>query len=145
MCEKFRDYLFYAPHFTIYTDNNPLTYIMSTAKVNAVGHHWVGELSDFCFSIKYRPRRVNINADTLSWVPLDFDNYMSMCTGELSQEVVNTAWEGTRAAQRKDVAWVAALFASSLDVSHSLAHPSRKSDMMTWFRPKGETPQLGRP
>ena len=24
ICEKFRDYLFYAPHFTVYTDNNPL-------------------------------------------------------------------------------------------------------------------------
>lgn len=43
VCEKFRDYLFYAPHLTIYTDNNPLTYIMSTAKLNAVGHCWVGQ------------------------------------------------------------------------------------------------------
>ncbi|KAI3369399.1 hypothetical protein L3Q82_007472 [Scortum barcoo] len=32
VCEKFRDYLYYAPHFTVYTDNNPLTYVMSTAK-----------------------------------------------------------------------------------------------------------------
>ncbi|XP_034150732.1 uncharacterized protein K02A2.6-like [Esox lucius] len=38
VCEKFQDYLFYAPHFTVYTDNNPLTYVMSTAKLNAVGH-----------------------------------------------------------------------------------------------------------
>lgn len=54
VCEKFRDYLYYAPHFTIYTDNNPLTYVMSTAKLNAVGFRWVGELSDFRFDIKYR-------------------------------------------------------------------------------------------
>lgn len=44
VCDKYRDYRFDAPHFTIYTDNNPLTYVMSTAKLNAVGHHWVGEL-----------------------------------------------------------------------------------------------------
>lgn len=25
VCDKFKDYLFYAPHFTIFTDNNPLT------------------------------------------------------------------------------------------------------------------------
>ncbi len=37
ICEKFWDYLFYAQHFTVYTDNNPLTYTMSTAKLNAVG------------------------------------------------------------------------------------------------------------
>lgn len=38
ICDKFRDYLYYAPTFTVYTDNNPLTYILSTAKLNAVGH-----------------------------------------------------------------------------------------------------------
>lgn len=36
--EKFRDYLFYASHFTMYMDNNPMTYILSTAKLNTVGH-----------------------------------------------------------------------------------------------------------
>lgn len=45
VCDKFRDYLFYAPHFVVYTDNNPLTYVMSTAKLNAVGHRWVGLLT----------------------------------------------------------------------------------------------------
>ncbi|CAI5670877.1 unnamed protein product [Oreochromis niloticus] len=116
VCEKFRDYLFYAPHFTIYTDNNPLTYIMSTAKLNAVGHQWVGELSDFRFSIKYRPGKTNIDADTLSRVPLDVNNLTSACTEELSQEVVRAAWEGARVAQQKEVAWAAVLLASSQDV-----------------------------
>ena len=35
--EHFRDYLFYVPHFDMYTDYNPLTYIKSTCKVNATG------------------------------------------------------------------------------------------------------------
>ncbi|RXN20532.1 Retrovirus-related Pol poly from transposon [Labeo rohita] len=77
ICEKFRDYLFYASHFTVYTDNNPLTYVMSTAKLmvklNAVGHRWVGELSDYNFDIKYRPGKENIDADTLSRCPLDIE------------------------------------------------------------------------
>lgn len=84
VCEKFRDYLFYAPHFTIYTDNNPLTYIMSTAKLNAVSHLRVGELSDFRFSIRYRPGKTNIDADTLACVPLNINNFTSGCTEELS-------------------------------------------------------------
>lgn len=83
VCEKFRDYLYHAPHFTIYTDNNPLTYIMSSAKLNAVGHRWVGELSDFRFDVKYRPGKINIDADTLSRIPLDIDRYVSTCTEEL--------------------------------------------------------------
>lgn len=108
VCEKFRDYLFYAPHFTIYTDNNPLTYVMSTAKLNAVGHRWVGELSEFRFNIKYRPGKINIDADTLSRIPLDIDNYVATCTEELSQDVLHATWEGGRVAQKKDVAWIAA-------------------------------------
>ena len=116
MCEKFRDYLFYAPHFTIYTDNNPLIYVMSTAKFNAVGHRWVGELSEFHFNIKYRPGKNNIDADTLSRIPLDIDNYVATCTEELSQDVLHATWEGGRAAQKKDVAWIAALYTASADV-----------------------------
>ncbi|KAI3351461.1 hypothetical protein L3Q82_020223, partial [Scortum barcoo] len=109
VCEKFRDYLFYAPHFTVYTDNNPLTYVMSTAKLNAVGHRWVGELADFHFEIRYRPGKVNIDADTLSRIPLDIAEYVAACTEELSKETIQAVWEGSQAAKEKDVAYVAVL------------------------------------
>ena len=36
---KFCDYLFYPSTFTVYTDNNPLTYVLSTARLNAVRTH----------------------------------------------------------------------------------------------------------
>ena len=97
VCEKFRDYLFYAPHFTIYTDNNPLTYVMRTAKLNAVGFRWVGELSDFRFDIRYRPGKANVDADTLSRCPLDVNNFVSECTEGLPREIVTATWEGCRA------------------------------------------------
>ena len=45
--ELFRDYLYYCLYFTVYTDINPLTYVMSLAKLNATGHCWVAELADF--------------------------------------------------------------------------------------------------
>uniref|UniRef100_H3AWX4 Reverse transcriptase RNase H-like domain-containing protein n=1 Tax=Latimeria chalumnae TaxID=7897 RepID=H3AWX4_LATCH len=66
IAERFRDNLFYAPSFTVYSDNNPLTYVMTSAKLNATGHQWVSELSDFNFTIKYHPGKVNIDADFLS-------------------------------------------------------------------------------
>ena len=47
--ETFRDYLFYATSFTVYTDNNALTYVLSSAKLSAVGHRWVADLADLNF------------------------------------------------------------------------------------------------
>ena len=76
ICDKFRDYLYYAPTFTVYTDNNPLTYILSTAKLNAVGHRWVGELADFHFTIRYRPGKSNADADTLSRYPVPLHDHL---------------------------------------------------------------------
>ena len=35
VCGQFRDYLHYIPSFTVYTDNNPITYVLSSAKLNA--------------------------------------------------------------------------------------------------------------
>lgn len=57
MTEQFHDYLYYSPTFTVFTDNNPLTYALTyaltMANLNATGLRWVGELSDFNFDIKY--------------------------------------------------------------------------------------------
>ena len=44
--EHFKEYLLYWP-FLVRTDNNPLTYIMTTPNVNATGHWWVGALARF--------------------------------------------------------------------------------------------------
>lgn len=116
VCEKFRDYLFYAPHFTVFTDNNPLTYVLRTAKLNAVGHRWVGELADFRFDIRYRPGKVNMDADMLSRCPLDIDKFITACTEVLTEEVVRATWEGLQVDQDNDIAWVAALNARQEDV-----------------------------
>ena len=45
---------------------------------------WLNELSDFNYNIKYRPGRINKDADALSRLPLDIDRYMRMCTEEIS-------------------------------------------------------------
>ena len=39
-------YLVYGRPFTVYTDNNPLTYVLTSAKLNATGLHWVSQLAD---------------------------------------------------------------------------------------------------
>lgn len=124
VCDKFRDYLFYAPHFVVYTDNNPLTYVMSTAKLNAVGHRWVGQLADFHFELRYKPGKLNVDADTLSRCPLDINTYMSECSERWSEEAVCATWEGSRTAQQGEVAWVAALNIATHQQTHTEPFPA---------------------
>ena len=67
--EKFRDYLYYSQEFTVFSDNNPLSYILTTAKLNATGMRWLAELSSYNFSIKYRPGKNSTDCDFLSRHP----------------------------------------------------------------------------
>lgn len=107
--ERFRDYLFYAPAVTIYSDNNPLTYVMTTAKLNATGHRWVSELADFNITLKYRPGKVNIDADFLSRAPLNMEVYMGECTEKWSPEVIGAMVNATERQKQHDIAWISAI------------------------------------
>ncbi|XP_059819440.1 uncharacterized protein LOC132390922 [Hypanus sabinus] len=67
--DKLGDYL-YGAKFEVRTDNNPLTYILTSAKLDATGHRWLAALSVYDFSLRYRPGSKNIDADALSrWEP----------------------------------------------------------------------------
>ncbi|XP_029104416.1 uncharacterized protein LOC114909432 [Scleropages formosus] len=63
--DKLHDYL-YGAKFEVHTDNNPLTYVLTTAKLDAAGHRWLAELATYDFSLKYRPGKQNVEADALS-------------------------------------------------------------------------------
>ena len=63
--DKFHDYL-YGNRFTVRTDNNPLTYVLTTAKLDAMSHRWVASLSCYNFDIVYRSGANNADADALS-------------------------------------------------------------------------------
>ena len=87
--DKLHDYL-YGARFTVRTDNNPLTYVLTTAKLNAVGHRWLAALSTYEFDLQYRPGRQNTDADLLSrnmfdeekldeWVTIPEDCIKSIC------------------------------------------------------------------
>lgn len=56
--EKFQDYL-YGAEFTVVTDSNPLTYILTTAKLDATGHRWLAALSTYSFKLLYRAGKQN--------------------------------------------------------------------------------------
>ena len=67
--KHFHHYLDGAPTFIVTTDHNPLTYIQTSAKLDAVGHRWMAELGTYNFTVVYKPGRLNNDADALSRCP----------------------------------------------------------------------------
>ena len=61
----------------MYTDNNPLMYVLTTAKLNACALRWVGELADFKFTIHYKPGKSPCDANG--------------CTEKTFQDVIDAA------------------------------------------------------
>ena len=84
--DKFHEYL-YGSQFQVYTDNNPLTYVLTTAKLDATGHRWVAALSNYTFSIIYKPGKGHKDADALSHIrwpeamELDSQTVHAVCKG----------------------------------------------------------------
>ena len=68
--EQFHEYL--SPYgknrneFVVQTDNNPLTYIFSSANLDAAGQRWVAQLASYNFALEYQKGKDNTVADFLS-------------------------------------------------------------------------------
>ena len=68
--EQFHEYLSsYGKNrneFVVHTDNNPLTYIFSSANLDAAGQRWVARLASYNFSLEYQKGKDNTVANFLS-------------------------------------------------------------------------------
>ena len=70
--EQFHEYL--SPYgknrneFVVRTDNNLLTYIFSSANLDAAGQWWVAHLASYNFSLEYQKGKDNMVANFLSWM-----------------------------------------------------------------------------
>ena len=69
----------------------------------------MGELADFQFDIKYRPGRMNADADTLSRYPIKFPEHVGEYTETVPTDVVTAIWQGDKMSEKEDVPWAAAM------------------------------------
>ena len=74
--EKFKDYLI-GTKCTVYTDNNPLTYVQTSAKLGALEQCWAAELARFDLDIRYRSGKTNVCAKGLSRSPVGLEYDLS--------------------------------------------------------------------
>ena len=68
MTERFHEHL-YGGEFEVYMDNNLLTYILTTAKLDATGQRRVDSLANYNIMILYKSGKCNVEADALSRIP----------------------------------------------------------------------------
>lgn len=113
--EKFRYYLYYAPFFTVYSDKNPLTYPLHCQ--TATGCRWVAELADFHFTVKYRPGRENVDADSLSRMPLDMETFIKECSEEIAYDVIGAATQAVGHQNEFSVSWSMGVSATPAAIS----------------------------
>lgn len=68
VCNKFSHWL-KGHKFTVWTDNNPLTHILTKPKLDCCEQRWVAKFASYDFDIKYVPDQQNTVADALSRIP----------------------------------------------------------------------------
>ena len=66
--DRYHEYL-YGETFDVYTDNNPLMYILTMAQLEATGQRWVASLANYNFVLHYRSGKSNVYVDALPRIP----------------------------------------------------------------------------
>ena len=65
--DQFHEYL-HGNTLDIHTDNNPLTYVLSPAKLEAMGHRWIASMANYNFHFHYSSGKSYVEADALSGI-----------------------------------------------------------------------------
>ena len=84
----FHEYL-YGGEFDVFTDNNPLTYVLTTAHLDATSQRWIASLANNTFSLHYKCGKTNIVADALSRISCNQENKIVVVNAESVKAIIN--------------------------------------------------------
>ena len=141
VCEKFHEYLYGSKSFEVFTDNNPLTYVLTSAKLDAWGQRWVAKLAYYNFSIRYRCGVNNTEADALiriKWREALSDN-VDIDNGCMDTHVINAILTGavTKSSLIESVSCSAKVIPTELDKE------TGKLSSINWVKEQRLDPNLG--
>ena len=141
VCEKFHEYLYGTKPFEVFTDNNPLTYILTSAKLDACGQRWVAKLANYNFSIKYRCGVSNTEADALSRIkwPEAISEKLDTENGYMDTHVINAILTGavSKSSLIESVSCSTDVIPTELDKNTS------KLSNINWMKEQRLDPDLG--
>ena len=126
VCEKFHEYLYGAKTFDIYTDNNPLTYVLTSAKLDACGQRWVAKLANYNFTIRYKCGQSNVEADALSrisWPEVLSDEDIDVDLECMDTHLVNAVLTGskTKSSLIESISCSSQIIPDELDIDNTSA------------------------
>ena len=141
VCEKFHEYLYGSKSFEVFTDNNPLTYVLTSAKLDACGQRWVAKLANYNFSIRYRCGVSNTEADALSRIkwPEALSDNVDIENGCMDTHVINAVLTGavTKSSLIESVSCSAKVIPTELDKD------TGKLSDINWTKEQRLDPNLG--
>ena len=141
VCEKFHEYLYGSKSFEVFTDNNPLTYVLTSAKLDACGQRWIAKLANYNFSIKYRCGVSNTEADALSRIkwPEALSENVDIENGCMDTHVINAILTGavTKSSLIESVSCSAKIIPTELDKD------TGKLSDINWTKEQRLDPNLG--
>ena len=122
-------------HFTVYTNNNPLTFVMTSAKLNATGYKWVAELANLNFDIKYRPGHTNKDADFLSRMPRNITSVITEFTAEISPIHISSVFAPASPHAQGSINWITSITADTKLLERFLNAPGGNATPMVKEHP----------
>ena len=122
----------YSTTFTVCSDNNPLTYILTTVKLDVTCHQWVAKLATYNFNIRYKTGKTTVKADDISRINWNHEIHM-----DTVKSMFNTAMEGTGT--------FAEVYTHSVLACSTLVHYDPHPKQMTvddWAKAQSENPDI---
>ena len=141
VCEKFHEYLYGSKSFDVFTDNNPLTYVLTSAKLDACDQRWVAKLANYNFSIRYRCGVSNTEADALSRIkwPEALSDNVDINNGCMDTHVINAILTG--AVTKSSL--IESVSCSSKVIPTELDKDTGKLSDINWTKEQRLDPNLG--
>ena len=142
VCGKFHEYLYGSNTFEVHTDNNPLTYVLTSAKLDACGQRWVAKLANYNFTIKYKCGLSNVEADALSrisWPDILADSEdLDVDVDCMDTHVVNAILTGSRSKS----SLIESVSCSSKIIPPQLSLDSDSSSNINWMKEQRADPEV---
>ena len=142
VCEKFHEYLHGSNTFEVYTDKHPLTFVLTSAKLDACGQRWVAKLANYNFTIKYKCGLSNVEADALSrisWPDVLADSEdLDVDLDCMDTHVVNAILTGSKSKS----SLIESVSYSSKIIPPELSLDSDSSSKINWMKEQRADPNL---